>query len=463
MSSTPEAIPSQASFAPMPLRVRGVLENLDVAIKAFKQYFWVLVGWAALVNLVNAIPFVNYVSYLFTPPLMIGAACCCVAAAVRGQRVTWRQCWRFTEPRYWSLVAMHVVAGIVLFVMVILIIVVITFGTVYAIMSLSAAFEQLPTYLQVILGIVGALFALIFFSLLMTVLAAWHSMVGIVVCMEEDKRNTRALGRAWELLSGQWKLVISLMMLLGMGILVLWMVLGATGALLMGLPNLRNMMNGTVSENTMWTAAIAFAFGSWLLFSLYMPIHYLALTLLYLDLRVRKEALDLEWTAHTTAPTPAVWEQTPTPSQSFNSAGFDSASSDAASFESSLSFQTTPMPPQSTSEPLSVPQSTLEPTPFASTTAEPSRETSPVVNWHDTLTPQSTLEPSAIAPVEADTSNIASAGDMAPSTLTPVEPAFAAPQTVTSASTSNETTQNNEATQSAAPEEKTANPQAPRW
>jgi hypothetical protein len=137
----------------------------------------------------------------------------------------------------------------------------------------------------------------------MTMLLAWHSMVGVVVCMEEDKRNAGALSRAWNLLKGQWRPVIVLMMLLGMGVMVLWAVLMATGALLIGLPTLRDMMDGRISDAFWWRAAISFGFGSWLLFSLYVPIHYLASTLLYLDLRIRKEALDLEWTAHTTAPT----------------------------------------------------------------------------------------------------------------------------------------------------------------
>src|SRR5688572_8219363 len=109
--------PPEAAFAPMPLRVRGVLETLDVAIKAFKQYFWVMVAWAAIVNGINTIPGVSYFSYFFTPPLIIGAASCCVAAAVRGQRVSFVQCWHFTQPRYWSIVGMHVcallVAGVV--------------------------------------------------------------------------------------------------------------------------------------------------------------------------------------------------------------------------------------------------------------------------------------------------------------------------------------------------------------
>jgi hypothetical protein len=33
-------------------------------------------------------------------PLILGAAACCIAAAVRGQSVTFKQCWQFTKPRY---------------------------------------------------------------------------------------------------------------------------------------------------------------------------------------------------------------------------------------------------------------------------------------------------------------------------------------------------------------------------
>lgn len=309
MQSSPEPA-FVSTFTPLPLRVRGVLEILDVSVKAFKQYFWVLVGWSALVNLANSIPLVNYVAYLFAPPLIAGAACCCIAAAVRGQSVSFKQCWQFTEPRYWSMVAMHVVSLIIAFVTWLVLIVGLVMAWAYTASSLSPAFEALPDSARFIVAVVGFLLMFTVFGLLMTMLLAWHTMVGVVVCMEEDKRNAGALGRAWNLLKGHWRPVIVLMMLLGMGVLVLWAVLAGTGAALIGLPRLHDMMEGRVSEAFWWQAAISFGFGSWLLFSLYVPIHYLASTLLYLDLRIRKEALDLEWTAHTTAPTEPVFSGT---------------------------------------------------------------------------------------------------------------------------------------------------------
>ena len=344
MSSTHEVTVVEAAFAPMPLRSRSILENLDVAIKAYKQYFWVLVSWAALVNLLSNIPFVNYVTIFLAPPLIVGATCCCIAAAVRGQRVTFRQCWQFTAPRYWSVVALHILALILLGIAITIVLVAIVMTAAYAFSTLNEAFQMLPTLWQVLTAVVGGLLFLIFFSLLITALTAWQTMVSVVVCMEDDKRNVQAMSRAWELLRGHWKHAISLMMLLGMGMLALWIVLAATGASLVGLSRVRDMLSGNVTDANFWAAAIGFAFGSWLLLSLYTPIHYLAITLLYLDLRVRKEALDIEWTAHSTAPVVAVWEQNSPPSLS-----------DA---EPQNSLPAWPVTPQSTSEspPASFPQ-----------------------------------------------------------------------------------------------------------
>ncbi|MDF2439799.1 MAG: hypothetical protein JWN98_783 [Abditibacteriota bacterium] len=300
----------------MPLRVRGVLENLDVAIKAFKQYFWVLVGWAAIVNGINSIPGVSYFSYFFTPPLMVGAAACCVAAAVRGQRVSFAQCWRFTQPRYWSIVGMHVcsllVAGLLIGIL-------IGVGVAMAIGG-AYVFGNIPTELAAVGVVFSSVIGIVLFGVAITAISAWNTLVGIVACMEDDKRNSRALARAYELLRGQWRSVIGLMMLLGMGMLILWMIIGAAGAVMGGLTALRDLISGTPSDSTAWLAIAGFFFSSWLVLTFYMPIHYLAMTLVYLDLRVRKEALDIEWTAHQTAPTPvATWDPTPPQPTSFNS------------------------------------------------------------------------------------------------------------------------------------------------
>jgi hypothetical protein len=345
----------EQAFAPMPLRVRGVLETLDVAIKAYKQYFWVLLAWAAIVNVLNSIPFVNYVSYLFTPPLLVGATCCCVAAAVRGQSVTFRQCWRFTEPRYWSMVAMHVVAGIVMMVLFFVLLIGGSLAIGFTISQLAEAFATLPMAMQIIAGVVASFVVLLAFSLAMTVMLSWHTLTTIVVCMEDDRRNTGALSRAWELMTGQWKAVLSLMMLLMLGMLVLQIVIGATAALLIGLPSLRDMLNGNVSDNFFWQAMIGYMMGSMLLLTIYMPIHYLAATLLYLDLRVRKEALDIEWTAHTTAPPINEWATQNAPATFASGAAPQSTFGNEVSYQNSFS---SPIDTASSTNP--TPQSTLD-------------------------------------------------------------------------------------------------------
>lgn len=319
--------PPEAAFAPMPLRVRGVLENLDVSIKAFKQYFWVMVAWAAIVNGINSIPFVSYFSWFFTPPLIIGAAACCVAAAVRGQRVSFVQCWRFTQPRFWSIVGMHVCALLVAG----LVVGLLGGMALLAVVAGAYLFGSAPGNVTTTVIVIASVIGLVLFGIAVTALTAWHTLVGIVACMEDDKRNTSALARAWELLRGQWWPVISLMMLLGLGVVVLWLIIGAAGLMMGGLSAARDLFNGTPSDANSLIALVGFFFSSWLVMTFYTPIHYLAMTLVYLDLRVRKEALDIEWTAHQTAPTPlASWDATPTSPTSFNGMAAQGAPSTVA-------------------------------------------------------------------------------------------------------------------------------------
>jgi len=376
--------PPEAAFAPMPLRVRGVLENLDVAIKAFKQYFWVMVAWAAIVNGINLIPIVSYVSYLFTPPLIIGAAACCMAAAVRGQRVSFTQCWRFTQPRFWSIVGMHVCA---------LLVVGLIFGLLCGIAVLAGIagaylFGNAPGSVStVILGITGVV-GIILLGIAVTALWAWHTLVGIVACMEDDRRNTNALTRARELLRGQWRPVISLMMLLGLGMLMLWLIIGAAGLMMGGLSAARDLFNGTPSDANSLKALVGFFFSSWLVMTFYSPIQYLAMTLVYLDLRVRKEALDIEWTAHQTAPEPlASWDMTPTQPTSFDGTSVQWAPSDVAPPPANWGADTDATPPQRT---LGAPAMMAAQTAQAGT---PNLTATPI-----DAAPQSTLDAPSIVP-----------------------------------------------------------------
>jgi hypothetical protein len=172
-----------SDFPPLPLRARGVIELLDLTIKVFRRYFGVLVAWAAILIggyfLVAGMGAASMGTSLFrnpTPdailgavwtvgalmfgagllgflcyPLVVGAVACCVAAAVRGQRVTFAQCWEFTRPRYGPMLLYVFLTGLVG----ILAAIGLTIFIGLVVAASVAIGSALPTVLQVVLAIVG--------------------------------------------------------------------------------------------------------------------------------------------------------------------------------------------------------------------------------------------------------------------------------------------------------------------
>jgi hypothetical protein len=292
----------QTTFTPFPLRARGLLEIFDAAIKLYKQYFWVLLGWSAIVSLStifgSLLP-LGGMAALFIAPLSIGSVVCCVAAAVRGQNVEFGQCWRFTQPRYWMMLGMQLLAsmvgGVVLMVMFV-IAMAIGFGGIFL-------FRQSSGVVQVVMAIVGFLALGILMTVITTVVFSWISLVPIVVCMEEDKRGTTALSRAYEMLRGHWLQITTLMTIVALAMMALFAMLAGTTSLLVGLGKIRDMMQGRgLDETALWMGVGAMGVSYAVLWIIWTPLLYLILSVFYLDIRVRQEALDLEWTAHTTAP-----------------------------------------------------------------------------------------------------------------------------------------------------------------
>ena len=135
----------------------------------------------------------------------------------------------------------------------------------------------------------------------------WQSLTSIVACMEDDPQNSGAMRRAWTLMKGNWRAVINISMILGLAMLVLWGILAGISSVLLGMGTLRNIVRGyeAFNDSGIFGIVASMLLSSYVLMLVYLPLHYLAATLLYLDFRVRKEALDLEWTAHSNAPQPA--------------------------------------------------------------------------------------------------------------------------------------------------------------
>lgn len=289
---SPSALPA------LPVRRRETLEILDTALKLYRRYFWVLIGWSALSYGSALIPFLGWV-WIFTTPLLFGAVSCCVAAAVRGQRVKFSQCWAFSKPRYGPLLGTILLSYLILFGLMMAIFVAAGLVWLLGAWALSGA----PQPLQIVGGIIGFLLGLIAFSVLGVVAFGWTNMVPIVVCLEDDKRSTAALGRAFDLLKGNWGRVFGLSLILGLAGLSVFVLVGVVFALF-GIGSLSGAIsdptsNAFVGFVTTFTVFIG-------LFSLaWYPAQTLIIAVLYLDLRVRREALDLEWSAYASAPTPA--------------------------------------------------------------------------------------------------------------------------------------------------------------
>jgi len=344
--------PPTLEFAPLPVRARGVLDILDLALRLYKRYFWVLVGWSALAAVLNV--FGRSLLYVFVWPLLSGAAVCCVAAAIRGQRVRFGHCWQFTQPRYWPLV------GVVFSSFLICLGIFLLLGLACAALFIGGALllDNAPAGLKLTITIIGGILLLIIGGIVTTALMIWQGMVPIVACMEEDKRDRTALARAYHLLSGHWVRMIVMLTIIGLIGLVLYAILlavvGSLTGLFTGFSRMGDLFSGRESPEKIMDSLMSFYVGllffQVLLSTLWSPLHHLILTLFYLDIRVRKEALDLEWTAYASAATPAATNAAaPTSTAIGGAAPVYAAEVDVASF--------TPRPPASapTETPVEVP------------------------------------------------------------------------------------------------------------
>jgi len=239
----------------------------------------------------------------FLLPLVAGAVICAVAAAVRGRPVTFNQCWQFTQPRFGGMLVSLLLGYLVL----VLVCVVLSLLCIAISIGAATVFSGLPENLQFPLGFVGFFLLALIFSVVAAAFFCWANLAAIVAAMEEDKRNAQALGRAWEMLRGNWVRVVSLMSMLMLGYLVLSGICLGAGLALAGITSgiggLRELLTGNTDGAAFWITYFFSLLGQFLLGILGNPIQFLLIAIFYLDVRVRNEALDIEWTAHqSTAP-----------------------------------------------------------------------------------------------------------------------------------------------------------------
>ncbi len=123
-------------------------------------------------------------------------------------------------------------------------------------------------------------------------LAVRWSLV-LAAMMAEDIGPIRGLGRSWNLVSGSWWRAFGILLIVGI----------LQTIITYGLFILFGVIAALFSTGDFQAALVQV--GGTLLSAVVSPIAYIAITLLYFDLRVRKEGLDLDQLAQQTSPGPA--------------------------------------------------------------------------------------------------------------------------------------------------------------
>ena len=290
-------MPSETSFSALPVRQRGTLEIIDTAMKLYRRYFGVLMGWSALVAVVSLLASTVPFGSLMVYPMIGGSCACCIAAAVRGQRVSFGQVWDFTKPRYGALLLVTFLSLLLLGVALGVVFLVVLLGGVASAWLLSSLHAS--DAVTGVLAIIGVVVALVVGSILSVFAFAWSGLAPIIACLEDDKRGAAALGRAWELMKGEWLRVLGLASLLTIAVLA---VLGIVGGAILFFSQSFDAIISDASSSAVLGLSLTFAGFFSLFFLFWNPIQTLILAVLYLDLRVRKEALDLEWSSYASGP-----------------------------------------------------------------------------------------------------------------------------------------------------------------
>jgi hypothetical protein len=315
------------TFEPLPLRTRGVLELIDITIKIFRRYFWVLAGWSLVVvgsssgvagigmllgavsaggetfswgdfagTAVLSVMFAALLAF-FLWPLILGAAACCIAAAVRGQSVTFKQCWQFTKPRYGQILGLFVASAMITWMAMIgyMLLCALIFGVG------AFALQSVPGQVTAVLAIVAIVCFYVIAVVLSLVVVTWMFMVPMVPCLEGQVPSSGPLRRAWDLLRGQWRRALGLMFLLGVCLTALSFIMQAAAGLF------TMFSGGPVSWGSLMSVSEGLSLVIYMALNtvtsvVTTPFMFLLIAMFYLDLRIRKEALDLEWSAHVATP-----------------------------------------------------------------------------------------------------------------------------------------------------------------
>jgi hypothetical protein len=117
--------------------------------------------------------------------------------------------------------------------------------------------------------------------------------LSMAAMMAEDIGPIRGMGRSWNLVSGSWWRTFGILVI----VFIMWLIISY------GLFILFSVIAAIFSTGDFQAAVVQVA--GTVLGAVLTPIWSIAITLLYFDLRVRKEGLDLDQLAQQTSPGPA--------------------------------------------------------------------------------------------------------------------------------------------------------------
>jgi hypothetical protein len=292
----PDATPVGRKERPLPLRQMGIGELLDGAIKLYRAEWKVLMGIVAFVlvpltflqayltrglpgtfaqepvvtpdtldSAIIASSIVGLIQFLFIQPFLTAAVAHAAARVYLGEDVAVGPTYRFAITRVHSILWISIL----------------TFLAIAAIMVVVA----IPGFLVIAAGGEGAgavvLVVILFLAAIaLVILAAIRLFFASTVLVIEGRKGTKALGRSWRLSKGHfWRLL---------GTLIVTFLMAGIIASVLAIPG--NIAADAIGSQG-WPVR---ALGDSLAAVLTTPFTTLITVLLYFDLRIRKEAFDLE-------------------------------------------------------------------------------------------------------------------------------------------------------------------------
>ena len=269
-------------------------ELLDESFKLYRSHFTVIAGVALVIILPNLILSLISGSYRANPISFLQSVMQNINNPDELARIQARQTQYTNSPLY--LLSFPIAAMLLPF----------SIGALFR-ASTSLAAGNLETIGSVLLGTARRYFALwavvilgslvvfgaiviVSIPVVIWVLIRWS--VAIPALFAEGIGPVKALGRSWTLVQGNWWRTLGILIIVG---IMVSLIQAALAALFGGIALLVPGLNDDIRAGLITTVTT-------LVDALVGAIQWIAITMLYLDLRVRKEGLDLDQLARQAAP-----------------------------------------------------------------------------------------------------------------------------------------------------------------